>query len=119
MRKSLVTLLAAFTLPTAVNASVPYIYVNGGNMGDDESVKECLKIAKREMKIAGFTKNIDSIVDKDNKKQATIYAYHSKRPATISYVCNEDLKVYSYGVSAIDNDDAYESYSDMYDAFGK
>tara|TARA_Y100001978_G_scaffold73000_1_gene65432 strand:+ start:1072 stop:1266 length:195 start_codon:yes stop_codon:yes gene_type:complete len=56
MRKSLVTLLAAFTLPTAVNASLPYVYVNGGIMGDDESVQECLKIATREMKIAGFTK---------------------------------------------------------------
>ena len=117
MRKLLVPLLAAFTLPTAVNASVPYIYVNGGNMGDNESLKECLKIATREMKIAGFTKNIDSIFL--DKEQATINADHSKRPATISYVCNEDLKVYSYGVSAIDNDDAYESYSDMYDAFGK
>ena len=119
MLKLLVPLLAAFTLPTAVNASVPYIYVNGGNMGDNESLKECLKIATREMKIAGFTKYIDSSINKDNKKQATINADHSKRPATISYVCNEDLKVYSYGVSAIDNDDAYESYSDMYDAFGK
>ena len=105
MRKLLVPLLAAFTLPTAVNASVPYIYVNGGNMGDNESLKECLKIATREMKIAGFTKYIDSSINKDNKKQATINADHSKRPATISYVCNEDLKVYSYGVSAIDNDD--------------
>ena len=119
MRKSLVTLLAAFTLPTAVNASVPYVYVNVVNMSDNESVKECLEIATREMKIAGFTKYIDSSINKDNKKQATINADHSKRPATISYVCNEDLKVYSYGVSAIDNDDAYESYSDMYDAFGK
>ncbi len=118
MRKLLVSLLAAFTLPTAVNASVPHIYVNGGNMGDNESVKECLKIATREMKIAGF-KNIDSSVDKDNKKQATIYADHSKRPATISYRCFEDLKVYTYGVSAIDNDDAYESYLDMFNAFGK
>ena len=42
MRKSLVTLLAAFTLPTVVDASVPYLYVNGGNMGDYESVNECL-----------------------------------------------------------------------------
>ncbi len=119
MRKSLVTLLAAFTLPTAVNASVPYVYVNGGNMGDDESVKECLKIATREMKIAGFTKIIHSSVDKDNKKQASIYADHSKRPATISYRCFEDLKVFTWGVSAIDNDVAWESYTDMFNAFGK
>ena len=116
MRKLLVPLLAAFTLPTAVNATVPYIYINGGNMGENESVEECIKIATREMKIAGFTKNIDSSIDKE---QATIVADHSKRPATISYVCAEDLKVYSYGVSAIDNNDAYESYLDMYDAFGK
>ena len=119
MRKSLVTLLAAFTLPTAVNASVPYIYVNGGNMGDNESVKECLELATREMKIAGFTKIIDSSVDKDNKKQATIYADHSKRPATITYRCFEDLKVFTWGVSAIDNDVAWESYMDMFNALGK
>ena len=119
MRKLLLLLLAAFNLPTAVNASVPHIYVNGGNMGDDESVKECLKIATREMKIAGFTKNIDSIIDKDNKKQATIFAYHSKRPAIITYRCFEDLKVYTWGVSAIDNDDAWESYFEMFNAFGK
>ena len=56
MRKSLVTLLAAFTLPTAVNASVPFLYLNVGTMGDYESVNECLNIATREMKIAGFTK---------------------------------------------------------------
>ena len=119
MRKSLVTLLAAFTLPTAVNASVPYLYVNGGNMDDDESVKECLKIATREMKIAGFTKIVESYIDEKNNKQATIIADHSRRPATISYRCFEDLKVYTWGVSAIDNDDAYESYRDMFNAFGK
>ena len=119
MRKLLVPLLAAFTLPTAVSASVPYLYVNGGNMGDNESLNECLELATREMKIAGFTKNIDSSVDKDNKKQATIYADHLKRPATITYRCFEDLKVYTWGVSAIDNDVAWESYIDMYNAFGK
>ena len=119
MRKSLVTLLDAFTLPTAVNASVPYLYINAGTMGKNESVNECVEIATREMKIAGFTKIIDSSVDKNNKKQATIYADHSKRPATISYRCFEDLKVYTWGVSAIDNDDAWESYSDMFNAFGK
>ena len=119
MRKSLVTLLAAFTLPTAVNASVPYIYVNGGNMGDDESVKECLKIATREMKIAGFTEIRDTYHDKNNKKQATIIADHSWKPVQITYRCAEDLKVYAWGVTAIDNDDAYETYIDMSNAFGK
>ena len=119
MSKSLVTLLAAFTLPTAVNASVPYIYVNGGNMGDDESVKECLKIATREMKIAGFTKIRDSYLGENNKKQATIIADHSWRPATITYRCAEDMKIYSWAISAIDNDDAYSSYIDMSNAFGK
>ena len=67
MKRLLFPLLAAPALPTAVNASVPYIYVNGGNMGDNESLKECLKIATREMKIAGFTKYIDSSINKDNK----------------------------------------------------
>ena len=119
MRKLLVPLLAAFTLPTAVNASIPYLYLNTGNMGDSESVNECLEIATREMKIAGFTKIIYSSVDKDDKKQASIYADHSKIPATISYRCFEDLKVYTWGVSAIDNDDAWRSYRDMFNAFGK
>ena len=119
MRKSLVTLLASFTLPTAVNASVPYLYVNGGNMGDYESVNECLKIATREMKIAGFTKIRESYLGKNNKKQATIIADHSWRPATITYRCAEDMKVYGWAISAIDNDDAYNSYKDMSNAFGK
>jgi len=29
------------------------------------------------------------------------------------------MKVYGWGVSAIDNNDAYESYIDMVNAFGK
>ena len=119
MRKSLVTLLAAFTLPTAVNASVPFLYVNGGTMGDYESVNECLEIATREMKIAGFTKIVKSGLDKKNRKQATIIADHSWRPATITYRCAEDMKVYGWGVTAIDNNDAYETYIDMVNAFGK
>ena len=119
MRKSLVTLLAAFTLPTAVNASVPYLYLNAGNMGKNESVNECVEIATREMKIAGFTKIKDSYLAQNNKKQATIIADHSWRPATITYRCFEDMKVYAWGVSAIDNDDAWESYLDMFNAFGK
>ena len=119
MRKLLVPLLAAFTLPTAVNASVPYLYVNAGTMGKNESVNECVEIATREMKIAGFTKIIDSSFDKDNKKQATIIADHSWRPATITYRCAEDMKVWALGISAIDNDDAYNSYIDMSNAFGK
>ena len=119
MSKSLVTLLAAFTLPTAVNASVPYLYINAGNMGKYESVNECIKIATREMKIAGFTKIVSSGLDKKNKKEATIIANHSWRPAKITYRCSEELKVYAFGVSAIDNNDAYESYIDMVNAFGK
>ena len=119
MRKLLVPLLAAFTLPNAVSASVPYIYVNGGNMGDNESVKECLELATREMKIAGFTKIRDSYLGENNKKQATIIADHSWRPATITYRCAEDMKVYGWAISAIDNDDAYNSYVDMSNAFGK
>ena len=119
MRKSLVTLLAAFTLPTAVNASIPYLYINAGNMGEYESVNECIKIAMREIKIAGFTKIVSSGLDETNKKEATIVANHSWRPATITYRCSEELKVYGWGVSAIDNDDAYQSYIDMDNAFGK
>ena len=117
MRKSLVTLLAAFTLPTAVNASVPYLYLNAGTMGKNESVNECVEIATREMKIAGFTKIRDSYHDKNNKKQATIIADHSWRPATITYRCAENMKVWAFGIS--DNDDAYNSYKDMSNAFGK
>ena len=119
MRKSLVTFLAAFTLPTAVNASVPFLYLNTGTMGDNESVNECLEIATREMKIAGFTKIRDSYFAKNNKKQATIIADHSWRPVKIVYRCAEDLKVFGWGVSAIDNNDAYETYIDMSNAFGK
>ena len=119
MRKSLVTLLAAFTLPTAVNASVPFLYLNVGTMGDYESVNECLNIATREMKIAGFTKIRNSYLSENNKKQATIIADHSWRPATITYRCAEDMKVYGWGVTAIDNYDAYETYIDMVNAFGK
>ena len=91
MRKSLVTLLAAFTLPTAVNASIPYLYINAGNMGEYESVNECIKIAMREIKIAGFTKIVNSGLDETNKKEATIVANHSWRPATITYKCAEDI----------------------------
>ena len=119
MRKSLVTLLAAFTLPTAVNASVPFLYLNVGTMGDYESVNECLNIATREMKIAGFTKIRNSYLGENNKKQATIIADHYWRPATITYRCAEDMKVYGWGVTAIDNNDAYESYIDMVNPFGK
>ena len=119
MRKSLVTLLAAFTLPTAVNASVPFLYINAGTMGENESVNECVEIAKREMKIAGFTKIRDSYLGKNNRKQATIIADHSWRPAIITYRCAEDMKVYAWGISAIDNQDAYNSYKEMYNAFGK
>ncbi len=119
MRKSFVTLLAAFTLPTAVNASVPYVYLNAGTMGENESVNECVEIATREMKIAGFTKIIDSYIGENNKKEATIIADHSSRPATITYRCAEDMKVWAFGISAIDNDDAYNSYKDMSNAFGK
>ena len=119
MKRLLLPLLAALALPTAVNASVPYLYLNAGTMGENESVNECVEIATREMKIAGFTKIIYSSVDKNNKKQASIYADHSKRPATISYRCFEDLKVFTWGVSAIDNDVAWESYTDMFNAFGK
>ena len=119
MRKLLVPLLAAFTLPTAVNASVPYLYLNAGTMAKNESVNECVEIAMREMKIAGFTKIRDSYLDENNKKQATIIADHSWRPVTITYRCAEDMKVYAWGVTAIDNNDAYETYIDMRNAFGK
>ena len=119
MKRLILPLLAAIALPTAVNASVPYLYVNGGTMGDNESVNECVEIATREMKIAGFTKIRDSYIDKNNKKQATIIADHSWRPVKMTYRCAEDLKVYAWGVTAIDNNDAYETYIDMRNAWGK
>ena len=119
MKLLLVPLLAALSLPTAVNASVPYLYLNAGTMGKNESVSECVEIATKEMKIAGFTKIRDSYLGENNKKEATIIANHSWRPATITYRCSEDMKVYGWGVSAMDDDDAYNSYIDMSNAFGK
>ena len=84
-KRLLLPLIAALAFPTAVNASVPYLYINGGTMGDYESVNECVEIATREMKIAGFTKIRESYLGENNKKQATIIADHSWRPATITY----------------------------------
>ena len=118
MKRLLLPLLAALALPTAVNASVPYLYLNAGTMGENESVNKCVEIATREMKIAGFTKIRDSYLG-ENKKQATVIADHSWRPATITYRCAEDMKVYAWAISAIDNDVAYDSYIDMSNAFGK
>ena len=48
-------------------------------------MNECVEIATREMKIAGFTKIRESYLGENNKKQATIIADHSWRPATITY----------------------------------
>ena len=68
---------------------------------------------------SNFLINNFKIVRKNNKKEATIIADHSWRPARITYRCAEDMKVWAFGISAIDNDDAYNSYKDMSNAFGK
>ena len=103
--------LTLFTCPVLADLA-PSVYTNGGPT--QETLGVCIASAKRQMRLAGFTKYLDVIYDKSNSHSASIFAEKKNKPVSIAYRCMTDISSWTYGIAANDNDEAWDAYSDFY-----
>ena len=87
---------------------IPYIYTNGGPT--EMNLSSCVSLAKKEMRLGNFTRNLEVLYDSDNSHSATIFSSHSYKPVSITYRCMTDINTWTYGVGSLDNKEAWDSY---------
>ena len=88
---------------------IPYVYTNGGPIR--MTLSSCITTAKKEMKLAGFTSNIQVLYDSTNSHSATIFSIHSFKPVSITYRCMTDINTRTFGISSLDNKQAWDAYT--------
>ena len=88
---------------------IPYVYTNGGPIR--MTLSGCISTAKKEMKLAGFTRNMEVLYDSANSHSATIFSIHSFKPVAITYRCMTDINTRTFGISSLDNQQAWDAYT--------
>ena len=67
-------------------------------------------MAKKEMKLANFTRDLEVLYDSNNSHSATIFSLHSYKPVSITHRCMTDINTWTYGIGSLDNKEAWDSY---------
>ncbi len=103
-------LLSFFTLfgSPLFAEQIPYIYTNGGPT--EMNLSSCVSLAKREMRLGNFTRDLEVLYDSNNSHSATIISSHSYKPVSITYRCMTDINTRTFGIASLDNNEAWESY---------
>ena len=91
---------------------IPYIYTNGGPT--EMNLGSCVSLAKKEMRLGNFTRDLEVLYDSDNSHSATIFSSHSYKPVSITYRCMTDINTWTYGIGSLDNREAWDSYAYFY-----
>ena len=107
-------LLSFFTLfgSPLLAEQIPYIYTNGGTI--NTNLRGCVSIAKKEMRLGNFTRNLQIVYDEDNSHSATIRSEHSYMPVSITYRCMTDINTWTYGIGSVDPQEAWNAYEYFY-----
>ncbi len=107
-------LLSFFTLfgSPLFAEQIPYIYTNGGRT--EMNLSSCISLAKKELRLANFTRDLEVSYDSDNSHSATIFSSHSNKPVSITYRCMTDINTWTYGIGSLDNREAWDSYVYFY-----
>ena len=107
-------LLSFFTLfgSPLFAEQIPIIYTNGGPT--EMNLSSCVSLAKKEMRLGNFTRDLEVLYDSDNSHSATIFSSHSYKPVSITYRCMTDINTWTYGIGSLDNKEAWESYEYFY-----
>ena len=87
---------------------IPYIYTNGGKT--QMNLSRCVSTAKKEMRLGSFTRGIEVVYDSNNSHSATLFAFHSYKPVSITYRCMTNINTWTYGIGSLDNKEAWDSY---------
>ena len=107
-------LLSFFTLlgSPLFAEQIPIIYTNGGTT--QMNLSSCVSLAKKEMGLGNFTRDLQVVYDSDNSHSATIFSSHSYKPVSITYRCMTDINTWTYGIGSLDNKEAWDSYVYFY-----
>ena len=102
--------LSFFTLSVGplLAEQIPYVYTGGGNIYTDLS--RCVSTAKKDMRLGNFTRNLVIVYDEDNSHSATLRSEHSYKPVSITYRCMTNLNTWTFGIGAIDEEEAWNAY---------
>ena len=87
---------------------IPYIYTNGGKI--NTNLSRCVSTAKKDMRLGNFTRNLVIVYDEDNSHSATLRSEHSYKPVSITYRCMTNLNTWTFGIGAIDEEEAWNAY---------
>ena len=90
----------------------PYVYTNGGTT--PETLVACISSAKKQMRLAGYTENLQVVYDESNSHSASIFAVKKNKPISIAYRCMTNLSAWTYGIAANDFDESWDAYSDFH-----
>ena len=91
---------------------IPFIYTNGGPT--KMNLSSCVSLAKKEMRLGNFTRDLGVLYDSNNEHSATIFSSHSYKPVSITYRCMTDINTWTYGIGSLDNKEAWDSYVYFY-----
>ena len=91
---------------------IPYIYTNGGPT--EMNLISCVSLAKKEMRLGNFTRDLEVLYDSDNSHSATIFSSHSYKPVSITYRCMTNINTWTFGIGSLDNKEAWDSYEYFY-----
>ena len=100
--------VSATGLPLLAENMAPYVYTNGGTTS--ETLRECVSTAKRELRAAQFTRDFEVIYDDSNSHSASLFATHRFKPVSIGYRCMTNIATWTYVISSLDNDEAWDTY---------
>ena len=95
-------------LPLLAENMTPYVYTNGGTTS--QTLTECVSAGKNELRTAGFTRDFEVVYDNSNSHSASLFATHRYKPVAIGYRCMTNIATWTYGISSLDNDEAWDTY---------
>ena len=107
-------LLSFFTLfgSPLFAEQIPHIYTNGGTT--EMNLSSCVSLAKKEMRLGNFTRDLQVVYDSDNSHSATIFSSHSNKPVSITYRCMTNINTWTFGIGSVDHEEAWNSYKNFY-----
>ena len=112
--KNKIPLLSLFTIfgSPLLAGQIPFIYINGGPI--NTNLSSCVSIAKEEMRLGNFTRNLQIVYDENNSHSATIRSEHTYKPVSITYRCMTDINTWTFGIGSVDEGEAWDAYVFFY-----
>jgi len=113
---SLISAATSTFIAIPPSLAAPHVYTTGSLLNTD--LKTCMADAKSAADKVGFTSDQEDAFD-DDKKDGTFYATKPDAPLALAVRCYPTAGVVTFGVSGINSDQTWDSYTKYIDSFFK